>query len=283
MDTQTSISSYSSGIGGPRIDRLPDPPDDDELEHQIAPDWRYDFDVNRVEGIHQLRQDIRDAVYATDPVEEWSFILGEHLSYGNKKIGSEVAIFNVGSANDCVNLGTSQCQVEAENCYAVRSEGNYPNTLPYRRRQQIIWEHLDAATFAKAYRRHYGRKRTAVTALRLNESGDFRTQGDIYKAEEIARRLNDIVDTYTYSASSHLDFSTTDALVVNRSNDHRDYGARRFEVVDTVAEIPPAGIRCPHDQSGGEIKCGECRLCIDRDAPDVFVKNFYTDSEADHS
>lgn len=284
MSIQSSIDTFAGpGEAIPRAKLLPDPPDDSELEHLIAPNWMYDFDVDQVANIHQLRQRIRDATYAEDPIKEWSFIIADHLSYGNEKIDDNVAIFNMGSAHDCENIGTKYCQVDAENCYAVRSENNFPNSLPYRRRQEIIWDHLDAVTWARAFRRHYERKRTEVTAIRLNESGDFRHRHDLLKADEIARRLDDIVDVYTYSASSWLNWNEAEHFVVNRSNDRAEYGARRFEVVDSIDEIPDGGLRCPHDQSGGEIHCGECRLCIDRDAPDVYVKNFYTDAKADHS
>jgi hypothetical protein len=275
MSVQTKFGSTGKPIREPRAAKLPDPPDDSELEELIAPNWMFPFDVEQVDGIHELRGRIRDATYSENPVEEWSYILGDHISYGNKKIADHVAIFNFGSAHDCPNLGTEACQVDEADCYAVRSENNFPSSLPYRRRQAIIWEHLDAGTWAEAFRCHYERKRSEVTTLRLNESGDFRHRHDLLKATELARRLTDIVDTYTYSASHQLPWHEAEDLVVNRSNDHRDYGARRFEVVDSIDEIPTGGLRCPHDQSDGNIKCGECRLCIDTDAPDVYVKNFY--------
>lgn len=197
MSVQSSISSFSGSIGEPRVKRLPDPPDDSELEEHIAPNWMFDFDVEQVNGINDLRQRIRDAEYADDPVEEWSFILGDFLSYGNEKIADHVAIFNMGSAHDCPNLGTKFCQVDAKDCYAVRSENNFPLPLHYRRKQEIIWMHLDAVTWARAFRRHYQRKRADVSALRFNESGDFRHRHDLLKADEIARRVDDLVDTYT--------------------------------------------------------------------------------------
>lgn len=282
MSVQTRLgpTTLSDGFDLPEGGRRGPPPEDSELEEEIAPNWAFDFDVSQVNGIEQLRQDIRDAEYAVRRVEEWSYLLGDYLSYGNKKIADSVAIFNVGAAHDCPNLGTKYCQVDEEDCYAVRSENNYPQPLDYRRRQEIIWAHLDAGTFAKAFRKHYERKRTEVSAIRLNESGDFNSRHDLLKADEIARRLSDIVDVYTYSASAWLPWEEADNLVVNRSNDLVEFGARRFEVVDSVEDIPEGGIRCPHDQSDGEIKCGECRLCIDTDAPNVYVKNFYTPDNA---
>jgi hypothetical protein len=275
MSVQTKFSSIGEPLKKPQSTNLPDPPDDDELEELIAPNWMFPFDVEQVDGIHELRKRIRDATYADNPIKEWSYIIGDHVSYGNKKIADHVGIFNVGSAHDCPNLGTRQCQVDEADCYAVRSEDNFPSSLPYRRRQAVIWEYIDAVSWARAFREHYERKRTDVTALRFNESGDVRHRHDILKMDEIARRLSDVVDTYTYSASADLDWEEVNHFVVNQSNDHRNFGARRFEVVDDVDQIPTGGLRCPHDRSDGDISCGDCRLCVDRDAPDVYVKNFY--------
>lgn len=283
MSIQSNIASFQHGAGPSLDDKFPDPPDDSELDSIIAPNELYEFDVDQVDGIHQLRQRIRDAFYSDSPIEDWSHILGDHLSYGNKKISDSVAIFNFGTAHDCVNLGTDYCQVDKEDCYAYRGEKAYPQPIHYRRRQNIIWTHLDAVTWARAYRLHYQRKRNEVTALRLNESGDFRSRHELLKIEEIGRRLQDIVDTYTYSASSWLPWDEVSTVAINQSNDRRDYGTGRFVVVDDVDEIPDGdnSIRCPHDLSEGEIRCGDCRLCINHSegSPTVYVKNFYADGD----
>lgn len=274
MAIQARFDSYDHHNGCQELGELPSPPADAELADLIAPNWMFDFDVEALPGIHDLRVKIRDAEFAADPAAHYSRLLGDYLSYGNKKIADHVAIFNMRAAHDCVNLGTDFCQVDAEDCYAVRSENNFPHPLEYRRKQEIIWTYLDAHTWAAAFRRHYNRKRTRVSTIRFNEGGDFETRHDLLKVNEIARQLQDIVDVFTYSASSWLDWREATHFTVNRSNDDRDYGARRFEVVDTVAEIPDGGLRCPHDHSDGAIHCGDCRLCIDQDAPDVYVKIF---------
>jgi hypothetical protein len=281
MAIQSQIGAFDKSAAPTRAQTLPPKPSDDELEHLIAPNWLYDeFDTNNVAKIDELRQRIRDAIYANDPIREWSFIIGDLISCGNKKLAKEIAIYNFGgSATDCPNIGTKHCQVPKKQCYAYRSENNFPNALDARRRELIVWDHLDAVTFAKAFRRWHGRKRNEITTLRLSESGDFRHRHDLFKVDEVARQLDDIVDTYVYSASDWLPWEEISHVTVNRSNDHRKFGVRRFEVVDSVEEIPDNGIRCPHDLSDGDIKCGECRLCIDKDAGDVYVKNFYTDDE----
>lgn len=281
MTIQSDINAFSGDTPAPQIEDPPERPSDDELEHLIAPNWMYDFDVNEVNGINKLRQDIRDATFADDPVEEWSHILKRHISdKGNGKIAKGVAMFNIGSAHDCPNIGTKHCQVDEEDCYAARSEKNFPGPLSARRRELIIWDHLDAKTFAEAFRRYHQRKRTPVTELRMNESGDFRNTHDVYKFDEIARRISDIVDVYTYSASEWLPWNDTDegkTWVLNASNQLADYGTRNFIVVKSKDQIPEGALRCPHDVSGGEVKCGECRLCIDADAPDIYVLNQYSE------
>jgi hypothetical protein len=278
MSVQSRLQGFSHS-GGPAVDRYPDPPSDGELSEVIAPDNLYPFPVEEVAGIEELRREIRDIIFfADDTVKAWSRLLGDHISYGNKKVASETAIFNIGSAHDCVNLGTRYCQVSSEDCYAVRSEKNYPQPIDYRRRQAIIWSLLDGDTWARAFRRHVERKRNPVDALRFNEAGDFSTRQDILKLEVIGGRLNDIVDTYTYSASSYLPWSDVDSVVINQSNQLRAYGARGFVVVDAAESIPDGAIRCPNDLDES-MKCGDCRLCLDSAAGDIYVKNFYADEE----
>jgi hypothetical protein len=268
---QSGIGDFDQGSGV----YIPDYPSDDELSEVIAPNSHYSFDVREVDGIEDLRRDIREAVFAEDPIKKWSYILKDHISRGNKKVSRTIAIYNLGgSATDCINLGTEHCQVPAEQCYAHRSEKNFPGSLSARRREHIIWTHLDAATWSRAFRRMYERMTKPYEVIRFSESGDFRTRGDILKADEIARRLDDIVDVYTYSASDWLPWREVEHMTVNRSNDKRAFGARRFRVVDSVDEIPDDGIRCPNDLDES-VKCGDCRLCIDEDAGDVWVKNFY--------
>lgn len=281
MSIQSNLNAFDA-TSPSQPKRPPKRPGEDELDQLIAPNWLYtEFDTDEVEGIEELRQRILETVYADDPIETWSYILGDHISCGNKKLSEEMAIFNfAGSATDCPNIGTKHCQVAEEDCYAYRSENNFPHPLDARRRQVIIWDHLDAVTFARAFRRWHSRKRTEVTTLRFSESGDFRNRHDLYKVDEVAQLLSDIVDVYTYSASDWLPWEETTHITVNRSNDRRTYGHRRFCVVNSVSEIPANGIHCPHDLSNGSIKCGDCRLCIDKDAPDVYVVNFYSDSSS---
>lgn len=284
-NTDRSIQNNLSAFAPDSAEQVRDPPyrpDDSELEHHIAPSYLYDeFDTNKVIGIHELRQDIRETVFARDPVEKWSKILKRHLSRGNGKLAKSVKIFNLGgSATDCRHLGTPHCQVDKDDCYAYNNECDRPDHVrDSRRRERIIWDHLDAATFAKAFRRVVDRGRTETVALRFNESGEFQSRHDMFKADEVARRLSNFI-VYTYSTAYDLPWNQVDHLVVNRSSNQWPFGDRRFEVVDSVSEIPSGGIRCPHDASGGDIKCGTCRLCLNQGpGPHIYVLNQYADEE----
>jgi hypothetical protein len=242
---------------------------------------RGDYDTAAVDGIDTLRSEISDAednnTYS-ERITAWSHILSDYLSFGNTKISKEVAIFNLNSATDCPNAETDECQVDFSDCYAHKAENIYPNTLPYRRRQEYVWDCLDAETFAYAFIEVVERKRNPVTGLRLSEAGDVRHDGDIHKAERIAEILSaHDISVYTYSASSYLDaWDTVENLTVNQSNNFDNYGDRLYSAVPKPEDIPEGALECPHNyqkRKGNDdpVKCGDCRLCIDKDAPDVFI------------
>lgn len=234
-----------------------------------------DYDVSSVDGIDELIARMSDA----NSVRDWSFILSDYVSFGNRKISKQVGIFNFNAATDCPNAMTDNCQVPFDKCYAHQAENSYPQTLPYRRRQEYLRDCLDADTFAEAFVELVSRKHIDVTALRLSEAGDFRHQGDIMWADRVAELLaEEDITVYTYSASDYLDWSVVEHLVVNASNDLSDYGDRRYMAF--TSEEPPDGyVWCPHDWQKREegvtseeaIKCGDCRLCLNKEGPDVAI------------
>jgi len=89
-----------------------------------------DYDPTSIDGLDELIARMRTASDARD----WSFILGDYISWGNNKIDKSVAIFNLNAATDCPNADTDRCQVPWESCYAHKAEGMYPQVLPYRRK-----------------------------------------------------------------------------------------------------------------------------------------------------
>lgn len=227
-----------------------------------------DYDVSAVDGISELIDRMDNA----DSISDWSFILSDYLQFGNSKIADNVAIFNMNSATDCPNAKTDNCQVPWESCYAHKAENIYPNTLPYRRRQEFLWDCLDADTFAAAFVELVSRKRKPVDTIRFSEAGDFRHRGDIIKVDRIAELLEPYgIDVYTYSASDYLDWSEARHFVVNQSNEFADYGNRLYSAVPTIDDIPDDAVHCAYEASDKSVKCGDCRMCIDDKAPDVYI------------
>lgn len=219
-------------------------------------------------------------IKAADTPEDWSYILGDHIKVGNHKIAKNVAIFNICAASDCPNIDTERCQVPKEACYAHRDEKTYHGSdgrgpLSYRRRQEYIWDCLDAETFAEAFTLWMDRKTsdTDIEYIRLNESGDIRHRGDILKLEHIARILEPDVSIYVYTASNHLEWDILDerTFVVNASNDlMRQYADNRFGVVSEYTDED--GIVCPFDASDQEYKCGDCQLCMTKHGQDIQIE-----------
>jgi hypothetical protein len=238
------------------------------------------YDIDDVSGIDTLRNRMDSA----ESVEGWSHILKDYIAAGNNKVSKKTAIFNMNSAHDCPNYGTQEsgesetgyCQVAAGDCYAANAEDTYPNTLPYRRRQEYLWDCMTPELFAEAFECLNERKRTPFHSIRFSEAGDFRSNADIIRVNRIAELLN--VDVYTYSASHKLDWSLAEHFTVNASNARVAYGDRRFMAVEDAEQLPEDTVMCPYSlqQEAGvpndeRTKCGECKLCLNPEGPDVGV------------
>jgi hypothetical protein len=162
------------------------------------------------------------------------------------KIDKSVAIFNMNSATDCPNADTERCQVPWNACYAHKAENIYPNTLPYRRRQEYLWDSMDPETWAEAFLQIVERKRNPVTAVRFSEAGDFRVDSDIVRVNRIAQLLDPHgIDVYTYSASSFLNWDLATDFTINQSNEFSAYGDRLFSAVPTWMMFPRAQLCVP--------------------------------------
>lgn len=246
------------------------------LDLPVLETSQYNWDPRDVDGFYKLVRRMDQA----ETIDDWSWILSDYVTRGNSKIANVVRIFNMNSGTDCPNAYTDNCQV-GEACYAIKSEKMYKQTLPYRRRQEYLWDTLDPDTFAKAFLTIVDRARSEVNALRFNQSGDMRDKTDVLKAERVAQLLADRdIDVYTYSASDYVDFSDIDHLTVNMSNARRPgFGDKHFSAVPRGLEpsdldhLDETAVQCPYDKSGGadEFKCGNCRLCLDSNGPDVYI------------
>jgi len=221
---------------------------------------------------------LADRITTAETVADWSYILSDYITWGNRKIAKHVAVFNMNSATDCPNIGTDNCQVPKDDCYAYRAEVQYPYPLDYRRRQEYLWDSMDAETWARAFLEIVDRKHNEVSTIRFSQAGDFRTRGDIIKVDRIAEIVAEHdIDVYTYSASDYLDWSEAEHFTVNQSNNRREYGDKHYTAIpkdvdpEDVEFLDDNAVQCPYDYTDGKIKCGDCRLCIEPDAPDVTI------------
>ena len=241
-------------------------------------------------GLRQLQSAISEA----DSLDDWATILNAHISWGNTKIADHVGTYSMNAATDCPNIETEYCQVDADECYAARTEHTYDETLAYRRRQEYLWDHLDAQTFAMALtviaerkRNHpfNADKRQVVSALRFNQAGDIRHRGDVVKVDRIAELVNKAlgIDVYLYTASSWVrwDELPTAHVTINASNQQEPLAsvADRFYTAlpdgtdpADVDWLDDDAIHCPYQASDGQYECGECKVCVTDDAPDAYIR-----------
>jgi hypothetical protein len=240
-----------------------------------------------VSGMDKLQSDMKRAfdmsTYA-DTVTAFSKILAGtgnwgsgYISSGNTKITDTTAIFNMNSAHDCPNRESENCQVPWSDCYAGHAENQYADVLDYRRRQEYLWDCMTAELWADAFQELNDRKRKPYDSIRFSEAGDFRSNADIIRVNRIAEIVD--IDVYTYSASDYLNWDLAENFTVNASNDLQEYGDRRYLAVEKGDDLPEDTVWCPNGLQASEgvpaeerIKCGECRLCINEEGPDVAIE-----------
>lgn len=184
-------------------------------------------------------------------------------SIGNRKIGKDTMIINISSAKDCEAGKNGLCDLYTNGkCYAMKAERLYPQVLPYREEQKIIWESLSAKEISDQIIEANNKKRSKLKFLRINESGDFKHQGDVWKASEIAQRLSSKgIKVYTYTHRKDLDFSDlSDNLTINSS--HKDklinnrFLAYKENVINRIMRMKKNRkiVKCVMD-------CSKCNIC----------------------
>jgi len=174
------------------------------------------------------------------------------LSFGNMKVGNDTAIFNMNPAFRCPSEELGLCVI-ASKCYAKKAERMYPGTSPYRERQELYWDSIDADTFADEFIQSVSKKKNPIKYLRVSESGDFKGQSDVDKLSDIANQLgkHNIV-VYTYTARKDLDFSKKSKnLIVNGSG---FMVSNNFYIIKEKEDKSDKFL-CP----GGCLKCNLCK------------------------
>ena len=173
---------------------------------------------------------------------------------GNKKIGLDTIVFNMGPAHGCISHIKGLCQVP-DKCYALRDEKRYPNTKEYRIKQQIAWNSLTVKQIAHELFNTI--LKYDIKFIRFNESGDFRNQEDLTKLKRIARILN-YVTFYGYTARSDLRLGKLPKnLVLNGSGFMVD---NSFTAINE-SEIKKGMIVCP----GSCLNCHVCKIKGNKD------------------
>jgi hypothetical protein len=184
---------------------------------------------------------------------------------GNKKLPKTTAVLNICPASLCPSALLGFCQLkDISSCYARQEERVWANTcIPSRFAMQAYWDRNDAWSIARDLVAYNDTKRTKIKALRVNECGDFRHQGDVDKAEMLAYYLSKSgIIVYCYSARRDLDYSDCEHLVVNGSG---WLAHNRFQVAYKLTN-PEPGKWLAEDKDGNQVECqyacpGDCRKC----------------------
>lgn len=182
--------------------------------------------------------------------------LNKHLSSGNTKLPVTTAIFNMGTAKECPSKKLGFCQAWKKDgrhcCYAMKAEKMYPGVLPYRKDQEKYWKKVSAEKFVSEFLLINAMKAVKYTALRINEAGDFWSQGCVDKLDKIAGMLKQYgIVVYCYTARKDLDFSGVRNIVISGSNFEKDGISNLFKMI-RKGEVKPKGFG---------VCVGDCRVC----------------------
>jgi hypothetical protein len=202
-------------------------------------------------------------------------------SIGNKKIGKDTLIFNMGSATHCPSKLKGLCDID---CYAKKAEVQYPAVLPARDHQEQYWLKTSASTIVNDIKKVVKSKRTPIKYVRVNEAGDLHSEACLHKLIMIAEALPDL-KFYTYTHRQDLIDDNThnfmpSNLVLNTSNfkrqglnqfkavrvetKFRSYQAKAKEIKAELKTISKSNFNC-----GGD--CSKCSLCKVNHSKDIFV------------
>lgn len=194
--------------------------------------------------------------------------------FGNRKLPSTTAIFNMGPASNgapggqfrmlCPEYHKGLCQLNKPEtqCYAVKAERQYPNVRAHRTRQAEFWKRSSAEEFVAAF--NVSRRRT-TKALRFNESGGIAGQSDIQKIANIARALPDLT-VYLYTSRVDLwEAGAFDCLPPGVTVNGSGFMAHNAFRSRPAGNIPKGAFVCGMD-------CRTCDVCSRRNGLDIFVE-----------
>jgi hypothetical protein len=189
------------------------------------------------------------------------------IKVGNKKIGDDTIILNMGTAEKCPSLLLGCCKAKGD-CYALQAEKFYKGPIiKYRERQAEYWLNTDSKDIIKDFDILLTEKKSRnekpgkmeilakkIKYFRYNESGDFYNKDCISKLDKISKHLKKQykIVTYGYSARKDLDFSNVSFLCKSSGWNNGNNGQT---MILNPGDIMPKGfIQCPRN-------CLPCHLC----------------------
>lgn len=177
------------------------------------------------------------------------------LSHGNKKLGKDTMILNMTPAENCPSKSKNLCQMpNGVTCYARKAERCYPSCLPYRKKQEKLWNTLTVEQIFQDIKSQVGKSRKhMIKYIRFSECGDFKSQKDVDKMSELADKLKTIdIILYGYTARSDLTYDNkSDNMIVNGSSFKVD---NEFKAIPKEARPKKNEFICPGN-------CRYCRAC----------------------
>lgn len=163
---------------------------------------------------------------------------------------------------------TAHCIAE---CYARKSEQQYPDCLPSRNRNLAFSKTADFVPFVSAYIRKkatYRTWKTATVIVRIHESGDFYSQEYFDKWLEIANNCSDLENVVFMAYTKSLPFvHDVPANMVIRSSIWDDTAAEMIELTKqlglTIYTACTAGIwsALPRRNQCDCKSCASCAKC----------------------
>ena len=190
--------------------------------------------------------------------------LKDLMSNGNKKIGKDTLIFNIGTATNCLNRKLGICTIK--NCYALKAEKQYPQVLPYRERQEKYFKNTSYIDILFNLKDILSSKRKPIKYIRINESGDFKSQKEIDKIYKMAEHFKEIVFYFYTKSFSYLDFNKNkpkNVRVIYSYNNYFEYiqykevKQKAFIFINKIMDIK----EIQKNIKGSVICKGNCRTC----------------------
>lgn len=193
------------------------------------------------------------------PYGDKSVFVADPLAIGNTKLGRNIAIFNLLAVHSCLN-----CRDCAKNCYALKSQRQYPSVFDKR----AIYTHLARTHVNILFElldNNINRLLGKIKYVRIHESGDFLSQEYIDLWERLIKKYPSIV-FYTYTKVDKIfDFSGLKSLPnFNLVNSVLPDGSINFgnEAYCTEKATKFNCIICPN-RKGNKVHCGtECTACM---------------------